>query len=147
MECRLGSFGAHNNEFCFHLEISEAYIDCHQTHSRRQSFGSLFSVGKSLHLLLAQLANGYGNITCVYLGQNVRLVVVSDAKMAKELLSIRDAQFASRAIHDLKLSTRIKSMWTKSTAISSRAITRPRCASEMQQMLDQNGWSSSLPGN
>ena len=67
-------------------------------------FGNLFSVGKGGHLSLARLANRYGNIMCVYLG-NIRTIVVSDAKMAKELFSVSDAQFASRPIHSLMYTT------------------------------------------
>lgn len=67
-------------------------------------FGNLFSVGRGGHLLLAQLANRYGNIMCVYLGK-IPTIVVSDAKMAKELLYVSDAQFASRPIHSLMYTT------------------------------------------
>ena len=67
-------------------------------------FGNLFTVGTDRHLSLAHLANRYGNIMCVYLG-NIRIVVVSDAKMAKELFSVSDAQFASRPIHNLMYTT------------------------------------------
>jgi geraniol 8-hydroxylase len=67
-------------------------------------FGNLFSVGKGGHLSLARLANRYGNIMCVYLG-NIRTIVVSDAKMAKELFCVSDAQFASRPIHSLMCTT------------------------------------------
>ena len=98
-------------------------------------FGNLFSLGKSLHLSLAQLANCYGNIMCVYLGQ-VRIIVVSDAKMAKELFSVSDAQFASRPIHNL--------MYTTSKYLNEEYVT-PDCdlvmshytpkVREMQQIL------------
>ena len=67
-------------------------------------FGNLLSVYKGRHLSLAQLANRYGNIMCVYLG-NIRMIVVSDAKMAKELFSVSDAQFASRPVHSLMYTT------------------------------------------
>ena len=69
-------------------------------------FGNLFSVGIGghLHLSLARLADRYGNIMCVYLG-NIRTIVVSDAAMAKELFSVSDAKFASRPIHSLMYTT------------------------------------------
>ena len=67
-------------------------------------FGNFLYVFRGRHLLLAQLAKRYGNIMCVYLG-NIRIVVVSDAKMAKEVFSVSDFQFASRPVHDLMYTT------------------------------------------
>ena len=62
--------------------------------------GSLFSLGPLPHQTLAQLAKQYGGIMSVFFG-SVRVVIVSDASMAKELFSVRDASFASRPIYNL----------------------------------------------
>ena len=62
--------------------------------------GSLFSLGPHPHQTLAQLAKQYGGIMSVFFG-SVRVLIVSDASMAKELFSVRDASFASRPVYDL----------------------------------------------
>ena len=133
-------------EFCFHLQISEAYIDFHHTHSRRQFFGSLFSVGKSLHLLLAQQWLWQHHVRV--LGTNVRLVVVSDAKMAKELLSC----VCSRCLNCVSADSRPQIEYTNQEyvdqvdcdLVSSHYTPKVR---ERDATDAQNGWSSSLPGN
>jgi hypothetical protein len=62
--------------------------------------GNLFLGGERPHQTYAQLAKQYGNIMSVFFG-SVRVVIVSDADMAKELFSVSDAKFASRPVHDL----------------------------------------------
>ncbi|KAG0589599.1 hypothetical protein KC19_1G032800 [Ceratodon purpureus] len=66
--------------------------------------GNLLSLGGRAHQALAQLAKQYGSIMTLYFG-SVRVVIVSDAGMAKELFSVSDASFASRPIHDLMYTT------------------------------------------
>ena len=67
--------------------------------------GNLFLGGDYPHQKFAQLAKErYGNIMNLFFG-SVRVVIVSDAKTAKELFSVSDAKFASRPIHDLMYTT------------------------------------------
>jgi hypothetical protein len=66
--------------------------------------GNLFLGGPHPHQVFTQLARRYGNIMTLYFG-SVRVLVVSDASMSKELFSVSDANFASRPIHDLMSTT------------------------------------------
>lgn len=62
--------------------------------------GNLFLGGSHPHQVFTELSKQYGNIMSLFFG-SVRVVVVSDASMAKELFTVQDAKFASRPVHDL----------------------------------------------
>ncbi|XP_040985756.1 geraniol 8-hydroxylase-like [Juglans microcarpa x Juglans regia] len=61
--------------------------------------GNLLDVGDKSHKSLAMLAQIYGPIMCLKLGQ-VTTIIISSAQMAKEVLRTHDQQLSSRTIPD-----------------------------------------------
>ncbi|KAF5478383.1 hypothetical protein F2P56_004946 [Juglans regia] len=61
--------------------------------------GNLFDMGDKSHKSLAMLAQIYGPIMCLKLGQ-VTTIIISSAQMAKEVLRTHDQQLSSRTIPD-----------------------------------------------
>lgn len=66
--------------------------------------GNLFQGGSHPHQTFMELAKRYGKTMTLYFG-SARVLIVSDAKMCKELLSAGDSKFASRPIHDVMRTT------------------------------------------
>ncbi|KAG0598451.1 hypothetical protein M758_12G074800 [Ceratodon purpureus] len=95
--------------------------------------GNLFLLGERTHQALAQLAKQYGNIMTLYFG-SARVVVVSDAVMAKELYSVSDANFASRPIHSLMKTSSKKLKLSGEEVISMGITTYNPKVREMRQL-------------
>ena len=97
--------------------------------------GNIPSLGTHPHVTYAKMAERYGNIFTVYVG-SARMVVVTNAALAKEVLLVKDAKFASRPIYDL-MRTCTAHMNPGGDDSFSLAIWSPK-AREMRQTCDRH---------